>query len=743
MYKTLIAVALAFGIVLTLATNSVTAALPDSSGSILLLLSESNLPGAVTPEAHLAPILKSLQAKHHLTKYEWLADANAFRVEGADATATQIFLTLRDVARVTPLRDEILDAARQQKALQIKNAQRAQAARTQHLERAANTPFFSVHETWDMFQAKGLTAGQAVTAVLKDSGANTKDTLNVNADGDGNIWAWFGADAVQGDFVDVTYDATTVTIHSDVITIDFDFTNNVILGTAGANRTLYINVRDDGIGWCEQHEYNTSVQSNGEGEYEVEMEDNYDVIRRTEVDVMSETEQGIGGWAVWRHAPWLVVQTMPNATNGKGNGLAADQDVEIILKTGATEKASTTSHTNYPDAGFGFGLGGTDMLPGDTLTATENNNTWATIPIVSLTTRLNSATGQVTGSAPANKQVVIRTDHFNRATGGWESSCQTATANGSGTYSATAPTPFIGNDSVTTFYADGDGFEQQVWDVAPFLNMHIGTNLLEGSFKTGFDGEMNITVQNKKGITKFQGKSYAFAGWWSEFLAKDGKPVNLAAGDAITIKPSAGAFNVEAGKTLTGTVTKLTLALDLANNKVTGTAPKNAHVALSPQKWYGYGFECRDECWRDAVANGSGAFEYTFNADLVTGDFAEVHYVDAKGNITHQQAYSTTPAITLDSFPPTFRRGRTNEVKYTIANGMHVDDTSIFWDSSSRPDWNYTIQNGVEGNWWPGGPGQYSVNVWIAHQGKIYFRAMARVDGRWIFTTPEDRKSVV
>ncbi len=737
MYKFFVAIALISAVFLFVPTVSMDAAPPEQATSILLLLSDATSPAARTAQTQPLSILASLKTHKHLASYEWLPDANAIRVDGADATAAQILYTLPGIARVTAMRAEILDAARQQQSLQLKQAQRAQATRTERIARPANTPFFSVHETWDMFQAKGLNAGQAVTAVLKDSGANTKDTLNVNADGGGFINAWFGADVVQGDSVDVTYDATTVTIHSDAITIDFDFTNNRITGAAGANRTLYVNVRDDGIGWCEHHEYNTSVQSNGEGQYEAEMEDNYDVIRRTEVDVMSETEQGIGGWAVWRHAPWLVVQTMPNATNGKGNGLAADQDVEIILKTGATEKARTTSHTNYPEVSFGFGLGGADMLPGDTLTATENNNTWATIAIVNLTTRLNSATGQVTGDAPANKQVVIRTDHYNRTTGGWESSCQTAIANGSGIYNANAPTPFIGNDTVTTFYVDANGFEQQVWDIAPFMNMHIGTNLLEGSFKTGFDGDMNITVQNKKGITKFEGKSYAFAGWWSESLAKDGKPVNLAAGDAITIKPSAGAFNVEAGKTLSGTVTKLTLALDLPNNKVTGTAPKNTHVALSPQKWYGYGFECRDECWRDAVANGSGAVEYTFNADLVTGDFAEIYYVDAKGNITYLQANSTTPTITLNSFPATFRRGRPNEVKYTIANGMHVDDTSVFSDSSSRPDWNYTNQNGVDGNWWPGGPGQYSVTVWTAHQGKIYFRAFARVDGRWIFTTPE------
>lgn len=736
MCKTLIAVALAFGIVLTLASSSVTAALPDSSGSILLLLSESSMPSTVPPEARLAPILKSLQANHHLTQYEWLADANAFRVEGADAAAAQIFLTLPGVARVTPARAEILDAARQQQQREKFTAQRRLSSETSKAERIADTPYFDIHETWDMIQAKGLAAGQAVTAVLKDSGSNVKDTLNVNADGNGNLQAWFNADVAQGDSVAITYNATNVTIFSDAITINFDFNNDHISGTAGNDRKLYVNVNDDGIGWCERHESFMETMSNGAGAYDADLSASYDVIRRTEVNV-SSIDENDNGWTVWRHAPWLMLRTLPNSNNGNGNGLAPDEDVDIVLKTGATEKFSQTFHTNYPDSSFGFGIWGADMLPGDTLTATENGNTWANISIVQLTTNLNAAKGKVTGKAPANQPVVVRSDDYNSTTGDWNVTCQTVTADGSGDYSANVSKNLGGYDSVTTFYVDANGFEQQVWDVVSYLYAQKGASFLEGTFKTSFDGAMDIAIYNKQGALKYQAVGYAFGGWFSQRLAKNGKPVKLAAQDTIAVTPQAGNLGAQAATPLTGTVAKVNMTLDVATNSVTGTAPPNSYLFVTGQKWWGNGYECRDDCWIKVASGANGAFQHTFNNDLVAGDFAEVVLIDAKGNLTYQQASSTLPTITLNSFPPTFRRGRPNEVKYTIANGLHVDDTGVLWDSSSRPDWNYTIQNGVEGNWWPGGPGQYSVNVWTAHQGKIYFRAMARVDGRWIYTMPE------
>lgn len=708
----------------------------SNSDSVLLLLSNSGARNALEPQARLSPILNSLRAHKLISGFEWLADANAIQVQGVKASAAETLASLPGVSRVTPARADILDAARQQRSQQLTNAYRRAAKNAERLSSPSQTPQFDINETWDSFQGKGLTPAQAVTAVLKDSVATVKDTLNVNADGNGNIQAGFAADVVQGDSVDITYNATTVTIVSVAITIDFDFANDHIMGTAKPDEAVFLNAHDEGYGWCAHSEYFIESATTVGGTFDVNMSGSYDVTRRTEVEVTS-TDENDNGWTVWRHAPWILLRPMPGVTNGQGNGLAPDEDIDLTLKTGATVKESNTSHTNYPDTGFGFGFGQSDMLPGDTLEATENSSTWASIPIVALTAQLNAATGQVTGQAPANEPVIVRTDHFNRATGNWEGSCQTVNANGSGAYNATTSTALIGNDSVTAFYVDADGFEHQVWDLVPFLQLNKGAAFLQGSFKTNFDGEMDITVQNKKGVTKYQGKGYAFGGWFNQTLAASGAPVILAAKDAITVKPKAGTLAPEAGGTLTATVAKVTLTLDVTNNSVSGTAPKNSHIGLFGQKWWGNGFECRNDCWFNLAVDGTGAVSHTFNQDLVAGDYAEILSVDAKGNYTYQRAFSTTPTLTMNNFPGTFRQGRPNQVTYTVANGVHVDDTFVAFDATSRPDWRYIGRNGPEGNWYPGGPGAYDVNVWIAHQGKIFFRAFAHVDGRWIYTNPE------
>ena len=721
-------------VLLCMTSAPVTAAQPDPTPTMLLLLSPAKSTVELNLQTRIFPTLKGLRAQNHLLRYEWLADANAIRVQGMDAVAAQILYAMPGIARVTPDRAGILDMARQQQRVMERNLHRANV-RTAELRqlRPAAGESFNIHETWDMFQASGLGAGQAVTAVLKDSGANTKDTLNVNADADGNINEFFGAEVVPGDSVDIAYNSNNVTIQSDAVTLDFDFDNDHVMGTAGANRTIVVNVRGENVGGCGYAEYSEQTTSDGSGNYDANLSGDFDVIRRTESDVTSVDANG-NGWSIWRHAPWLVLRRTEN--NANGFGIAPDQDIDIVLKNGATEKATRTPHTNTPDANFGFGFWEADMLTGDTLTVTENSTTWATIDLVPLSVKLDSVKKKVTGLAPANATVILRSDHLNLATGDTESACQSVTADGSGNFSATFNVPYIGSDMMNAFFVDANGFEQRVTDTVPYLLLRHGENILQGMFHSDFEGEVNVTVVKKNGEMKYQGKGYAFGGWWSMLLAKNGTAVNLAAQDTVTAT-SRNVSAPQAAAPLSGVVAKLNATLDVTNNRVSGTAKKNTNLWLFGQKWWGDGYQCRNDCNIMVKTAGSGAFTHDFNQDLVAGDFAEVYAIDNKGNETLKRAFSTAPTIKMDSFPATFRRGRANSVKYTIANGAHVEDTGILADSAARPDWRYTMQNGPEGNWWPGGPGQYNVNVWIAHQGKIYFRAFAWIDGRYIISSPE------
>lgn len=710
----------------------------EPSNTVLVFLAASPFPGAPDGWARVTPVLSSLHKHGHISSFAWLADANAFQVNGLDGTAAQLLYGLEGVTRISPASASALESARQAQRELYLNSQRAGAHYSTLLERTSDTPYFEVIENEDQLQGKGLAPNQAVTAVLKDSGDGVKTTLNATADGNGFFQDSFEADVVQGDYVEITYNSTTVTIHSDAITIDFDYENDHITGTAGANRTLYLNVHDDGFTGC-PHESNLVSATNGAGSFDADFGGTaFDIIRRTRANVVSVNADG-NGWNVSRQSPWLVVNTQVDQMNGKGVGLAPGKNVVIKLKAvDETLKANADAKTNTPDASFGFGLGGADMLPGDTLSVTEEGNNWATIPIVALDVLLNPANGRVTGHAPANEQVFLCASRYDPNTGNWNNTPQTVSVDASGNFSTTFTGPFIGGDSVWAYYADAAGFEQAVSDTAPNLFLYKDLNLVQGRMHANFDGEVNVTVVSKKGDSKYQGKGYAFGGWWSMLLAKNGSAVKLAAQDSVTAAPVKGSSPQAAG-VLSAQVAKLTAKLDVNTDIVTGTTAKKAKLGVSAQMWYGDGYQCRDECEMRVKPNGSGAYTYDFNQDLQEGDFAEIRAIDNNGNVTIKRAFSTTPAIVLDSFPPTFRRGRPNPVKYTISGGIHahVQDMGILADSVTRPDWRYTMQNGPEGISWPAGPGPYTVNVWTAHQGKIYFRAFAMVDGQYIITNPE------
>ena len=85
----------------------VAAAQPDPTPTMLLLLSPANSTAELNLQARIFPTLKGLRAQNHLMRYEWLADANAIRVQGMDAVAAQILYTMPGIARVTPQRAEI------------------------------------------------------------------------------------------------------------------------------------------------------------------------------------------------------------------------------------------------------------------------------------------------------------------------------------------------------------------------------------------------------------------------------------------------------------------------------------------------------------------------------------------------------------------------------------------------------------------------------------------------------------
>jgi hypothetical protein len=753
MNRTGIALILVLAVVLLAASPSFagSAAAPPTT-SVLLVLAPPVIPRSVPAQAvpsqffarayeqqsRLLPVLSSLKRHGRIGGFQLLPETNAIRVDAPDSPTLLLLRRLPGVTDLVQISENRLKVAQKNfRAKMLESLSNAQLKEARKSSSATANPYLQVHETFNWVNGYDFPPNTDVTVVLKDSGGNVKSTVSRTTDADGRFYAYFWeggeGDIVQGDTVEATANGTTVTVVSDAITIDFDYANDRVFGTASPTRTIGVEATTAIA--CYYNWNYQEVTSDGTGNYSADFAGSIDISRRSEADVFSYDANG-NAWIVWRHAPWVRLAPLPADSNGSGYALAPNDPVIVTLKNGATVK-ETIETPSSADGSFQFLFDTAGMPPGDTVEVSEGGTTWATIPVVRFNTNLDPNTNLVTGDAPANQPVIVSGKHYNPSNGNSYGACDTINANGQGRYSVNLGLDFIGGDSVEAFYCNADGHEFQTRDTAPYLQMHAGDNVLNGSFHAYFDGEVSILVKSAKGKVKYTGTSYAFGGRWDQYLTKNGNPITLLQGDKVTATPKATSTKTSAllisGGTLNGTVAKLTASIDLTNDRITGSTLPDAYLEMLCRHWGGWGYS---EEWNTVQADPFGGYSFQCSSDLLEGDYGRAIYTDAQGYRTYTHGYSTQPTMTMVSYPAIFRRGRTNYVKYNIANGVHVEDTYLAWDSVSRPDWYY-----VNWDWsdcdWSGGLVQCTAYVYVRHRGKIYFRAFATVDGRFIFTSPE------
>jgi hypothetical protein len=750
MKRTGIALGLLLAVLLFAAASPILASPPADApaGPMLMTLAPAFSAGGMPSQfyqrvqdqiSRVVPVLASLQKHGHLRGFAQVPGTNAIRVDAPDAQAAMLLHSLPGVAGLAPATPQRVQAARTafRTAMSQVQGQVAPASLRGLNPRApSDTPWVVVHETWDYVYGRHFTAGASVTAVLKDHVGNVKATVTPTVDSNQEFYADFPVDVIQGDSVDVSVptDSFNETVHSDAITINFDYTNDKVYGTVSPGREVDVQARGSDTTTCNYASKEVLATATGDGSYVADFssgDSEMDINRHSEADVSSIDANG-NSWVLWRHAPWARIELNLTNNDGYGYALQPNDDLTITLKNGAGTKQIVTPSSNYPDASFGFRFDQADILPGDTVEITEQGTTWMSIVIPTLTTNLDPVTNLVTGSGPASKPVSVLGVHYNRTNGNWEGNCQVVTANATGKYTANFHTDFLAGDEADTYSIFDQGDDLRFWDHAPYLEPLKDQNIAEGRFHSSFDGNVGIVVKNAAGATKYKGTGYAFGGWWSQILASKGLPVILVAGDKVTVTPA-----LPAKGTLTATIAKLTAKLDVANDKITGTAPANAYVGVYGFYWAGGGYNC-DQCWWTVKAGPTGAYSFQFDRDLVAGDYVQVHYVDAGGNRTVSQGFSTNPTIALVSAPPIFRSGRHNYVTYRVTGGVNVENLNMAWDSVSRPDWSYTNWYCPDDCPWPlGGPGDYTIDMGFGMPGTIYFRGFAWVDDRLIFTVPE------
>ncbi|MGB8643639.1 MAG: hypothetical protein WCF84_00235 [Anaerolineae bacterium] len=753
MKRILILLILAAAIVLSASPTA--AAEPPASGAMLMVLaspqvsttlrteavSSAFMQGAYTQAMQLLPVLNNLKKQGHIASYQLNLPANAVQVQGMDLTAAMLLDKLPQTGRLVPASNASVQAARADFNRALGRARsaapRIQTPRVKAPAAAAWTNI-QIHETWDFVQGHyNVSSSASVQVVLKNSGGTVRETVTTTSDSTGFFFANFrgllNGDIVATDYVELTVGgADLATVTADNISIDFDYGADHVTGFVAPDRNVRVNLRDQGPGNCGYPENMVEVSSDvTTGAYDANFSGVMDVNSRVEADVLSVQQDEPIDWSsvVWRHAPWVRLELNPDNNGGQGNAILAGDTVTVTLKTGATVKETFSITANTPDAGFGFNFKQSDVLLGDTVYLDEGASNLATIPITNLTSYINPTTNLITGSAPASQPVTISGHHYNRTTGNWDNACQTITTPGTGLYSVNLGKDFVGGDTSDANYVVGTGFELHVYDQAPYIEMYTGGPFLGGGFHMNYNGTVKIVVKSSAGVSKYTGTGYAYGGRWEQILAKAGAPVLLATNDRVTVTPVGGTA-------LNATVVKLTATIDLVNNKISGLGPANKPLALFDQVWRGGGYGC-DDCWTNVSASATQAYSFTFKADLVDGDYVQARSVDAAGNETIANGFSTTPTITMSAWPALFRTGRPNNVTYAIDHAVHVQNTFLGWDGVTRPNVQYLISQGPNYNWWPGGSGPYTIECYFGSRGDVYFRGFAYADGRWIFTNPE------
>ncbi len=772
MKRMAIALGLLWTVILLATASPILAGPPNDppSTSMLVTLASPASPGAfstgATPSpfsvrggdqiARLIPILNSLKKHGHLRGFELVSGANAVRVDAPDSEAAMLLRGMPGVAGLVPATAQNVQTARTSFRTALARSSSTVSTAGPISRRKFGGPMsptesykIEVSETWDDVYGGGFTAGDTVTADLI-RGGSTIDTLGTTVEGNGQFWASFSSgDVTQGDSVHVTVTHAGAgspyvdeTINSVAITVNFDYVLNKVTGTVSSGDEVWVHAKGDDIVRCSGYDDSVQATLNPDGSYVAYWTGTNVYINRTaSVDVSSfhEGTSSYLGWSVQHREPQVTIQLNTGSGNGNGQAIGPSHNLTITLKNalGVEKQTVNPRSSDDPGAGFGFNFDRADIAAGDKIEITEDTGgsleTWLSYTIPTLKTRLDPVTNLITGARPTSWPVTVMGNHYNRTNGNWESKCQVVAAGGS-TYSYKFGVNYVAGDWGETYLDFNYGNRLHSWDNAPYLVMYNGQNIVQGNFHSNFDGELTITVKTSSGALKYSGKGYAYGGWWQQVLAKGGLPVKLLPGYKVTVVP----IGVTGG-TLTGTVAKVTANIDLALNKITGTAPAKAFLGVFDNYWNGWGGYNCDQCWVKVQASTTGQYSSEpFNRDLVTGDSVEALYVDATGHETIAVAYSTHPTITFTSTPPTiFRRGRDYFLTYTISGGQHVQDIYMGMDSVTRPDWSYTMRIGPNYPWWPGGPGSYTMQTGFGNQGRMYYRGFAWVDQQFIFTTPE------
>lgn len=186
----------------------------------------------------------------------------------------------------------------------------------------------------------------------------------------------------------------------------------------------------------------------------------------------------------------------------------------------------------------------------------------------------------------------------------------------------------------------------------------------------------------------------------------------------------------------TESVVPLSGSLDLNTDTFNGTGPSSEDVGYEVYHWSGswyryYTTNGSMEGFASTEATGDFNIDVSALADLVSGDYVRLYYLNE--NETHYQgaAYTTDPTISISDYPSAVQPNNPVDIEVELDGGAHSQRLYVRWDTESHEDDNLY---GHFSGWQKGAIGQNLVQILAPSGGKIYFKAYALVDGQGLWS---------
>lgn len=298
-------------------------------------------------------------------------------------------------------------------------------------------------------------------------------------------------------------------------------------------------------------------------------------------------------------------------------------------------------------------------------------------------------------------------------------------ADNTGYFAAAFPEVHGGDRLEVLYWADGAKDRVELVRYAPALYINHALDTVSGY--VDLDETGTVTIRNSSGVVKASASVTASNYYGSFSYTPDG--VDIVPGDQVQVQfPSLNQ---------TSAVIPMSGALNTTTDTVSGASLPNDQIGIEAYHWlntYYTSYAGNDVYLRDfAATNASGNFMLDFSAaaDLQTGDYAQLFYLDEDDTHYNTYLYTTNPTIAVTDYPTAVQPNNLVQVVATIANGAHVQYLYLRWDVESHADDNAygywsTWQQGIIGN---------NLASFIAPSGgAVYFKVMAYVDGRVIWS---------